>query len=285
LRPRPPYRLKSRADVKHVGLLSHARWCHPRASRRRRRGSAVFKCTSNPCANTPTGEDPDVIALREGKAIEAALRRDPNDKMRWSSLILFSSSTDAQALSMPIVMAAMFNVALNPKKGWLIFSTPQGSQGFKIASAAGSTGDLCPNYQIRVLQGGPGYAVIKKTCPRFEYRAGRFYRGTDYYLYDAKSNTMREIWAASTQLDTSTPFPSAKPEVAVKIMEGGYRFDWVGMLPSDNPASLMKIHNLYKSERDKKAGYMLACYDMTYPAQPLKGNEMCDGGELERVAR
>jgi hypothetical protein len=243
------------------------------------------KCTAHPCPNTPSGEDPGVIEAREGKKLEDELRSDPDDQTRWESLILFSSSSDKQQLTIPIVMAEKFNVALDPKNGWLTFSSPRFSQSFKISSPLPASGSTCPKYQIRVLDGGTDYALIKRTCPKYEYREQRFYRGADYYLYDGKTNTMRGIWAASTMLDTSGPFPSAKPEVSLKKIKNGYQFDWVGKVPSDNPPTQMKIHNLYKREPNGKGGYALVCYDATNPTHLIKENEMCESEILERVVK
>lgn len=245
--------------------------------------SPVGKCTAHPCPNTSNGEDPGVIEAREGKKLEAELRSDPNDQNRWSSSILFSSATNTQQLTIPIVMAANFNVSLDPKKGWLTFSSPKISQTFKLSSTASASTNPCPKYQIRVIDGSVDYALIKKTCPKHEYRDQRFYRGTDYYIYDMKSNTMRGIWSASTMLDTSSPFPSAKPEIALKKIKDGYQFDWTGMFPSDNSPKQMQIHNLYKRERDTKGGYALVCYDASTPSRPLKENEMCESDTLERI--
>ena len=91
----------------------------------------MAKCTTHPCPNTKSGEEPGVIEAREGAKIEDEIRNDPNDKERWSSLILFSSSIEKRQLSIPIVMGANFNMGLNPKKGILTFSSPQASQSFK----------------------------------------------------------------------------------------------------------------------------------------------------------
>lgn len=245
----------------------------------------MAKCTKHPCPNTQTGEDPGVVEAREGGKIDAELRQDPNDKERWSSVILFSSSTEKQQLSMPIVMAAKFNIALNPKNGTLTFSSPNVSQSFRIsdASSGSDSGTPCKKYQIRVIDAGTDYALIKKTCPKQEYRPQRFYRGSDYYIYDQKTNVMRAIWSASTQLDTSTPFPTAKPEISVKGIRDGYEFSWSGMLPSDNPPKLIKIHNIYKREADENGKQSLVCYDAKDRQHLIRENEMCESETLERI--
>jgi hypothetical protein len=241
------------------------------------------KCTKHPCPNTQSGEDPGMIEAREGEKIEAQLRADPNDKERWSNIILFSSSTEKQQLSIPIVMAAKLNMTLNPNKGLLTFSTPNASQSFKISEANSepNSNNPCPKFQIRVVEGGGGYALIKKTCPKYEYRPQKFYRGTDYYLYDQKTNTMRTIWSASTQIDTSTPLPTAMPEISLKRLKDGYQLDWTGLLPSDNPPVSMIIHNVYKQEVDKTGELSLVCYDARNPQHLQKKNEMCESDILQ----
>jgi hypothetical protein len=246
----------------------------------------MAKCTDHPCPNTQTGEDPGLIEARKGGKIEDELRNDPNDKERWSNLILFSSSTDKKSLHIPIIAATNFDVSLDPKKGLLTFSTSNTSQSFKISEpTANLTPDnLCPKYQIRVIDGAPGYALIKKTCPKHEYKPDRFFRGTDYFIYDQKTSTMREIWSASTQIGISTPFPTAKPEVIIKRIKDGYKFDWTGPFPSDNPPTPMTIHNVYKQEVGKDGRPQLSCYDATTPSRPLKENEMCESFNLERVS-
>ncbi|WP_440962561.1 hypothetical protein ACL58G_17170 [Massilia sp. GER05] len=243
------------------------------------------KCSKHPCPNTQTGEDPGAIEAREGGEIEASLLANASDKGRWSSVILLSSSTEKQELSMPIIMADKFNLSLDPKKGRLTFASPHATQSFKIseASSAENSKHPCFKYQVRVIDARSDYALIKKTCPKQEYRPQRFYRGTDYYIYDQKTNTMRSIWSASTQIDTSTPFPTAKPEISIKYLKDGYGFDWIGVLPSDNPSVPVSVHNIYKREVDKNNQLSLVCYDVTNPRHPVKENEMCESESLERI--
>lgn len=245
--------------------------------------SKTGKCTTTPCPNTPSGEDPGTVEAREGRKIEDEIRNSPDDKERWASLIIFSSSTDKKQLTIPIVKAANFNVSLDPKKGWIEFSTPKGLHAFDIGSTTAGQDNPCSKYQIRVVEGGPEYALIKKTCPKQEYRSQRFFRGTDYFLYDMKSNTMREVWSASTLISTEQPFPSAKPELALKKLADGYQLDWNGVVVSDNGASPMAIHNAYRREKDKKGDIKLVCYDITIPSHPAKENEMCESTGLQEV--
>lgn len=244
-----------------------------------------MKCTTHPCPNTETGEEPAVVEIRKASKIEDNIRNGPNDKARWKNLILFSSSTDKESLRLPIVAAIDFEVSLDPKNGSLKFSTPNTSQTFKISDPLAdlTTDTLCPKYRVEVIDGAPGYALIKKTCSIHEYKPGRFFRSTDYFLYDQKTNTAREIWSASTQLGATTPFPTAEPEIVIKRLKNGYKFDWVGMFPSDNPPSPTAIHNIYKQETGKNGQLLLACYDATNPSRLLRENEMCESYNLQRI--
>lgn len=246
----------------------------------------MAKCTTHPCPNTRAGEDPGPIEARKGEKIEDERRSDPNDKERWFNLILFSDSTDKKSLHISIIASINFSVSLDPKKGLLTFSTPSGYQSFKISEpATDRTPDThCPKYQIRVIDAAPGYALIKKTCPKHEYKLERFFRGADYFIYDQKTNTMREIWSASTQIGATTPFPTAKPEITIKRIEDGYEFDWTGTFPGDNPPTSMTIHNIYKREVGKDRRPLLSCYDATNPSRPIKENEMCESFNLERMS-
>ena len=243
------------------------------------------KCSTHPCPNTQTGEDPGEIEAREGGEIEARLRANASDKERWSSVILLSNATEKQELSMPIIMTEKFNLSLDPKNGILTFTSPHATQSFKISEAgsAEKSKHPCLKYQVRVIDAGSDYALVKKTCPKQEYRPQRFYRGTDYYIYDQKTNTMRSVWSASTQIDTSTPFPTAKPEISIKYLKDGYGFDWTGMLPSDNPPLSVSVHNIYKREADHNNRLSLVCYDVTDRRHPVKENEMCESESLERI--
>jgi len=246
----------------------------------------MMKCTIRPCPNTETGEDPAAIEIRKANDLEDQIRNGTNDRERWKNLILFSSSTDNPSLRIPIVAATKFEVSLDPRQGSLKFSTLSTSQTFRISEPmANLTSDtLCPKYRIEVIDGAPGYALIKKTCSIHEYKPGRFFRSTDYFLYDQKTNTAREIWSASTQLAASTPFPTAKPEIVIKRLNDGYKLDWTGMFPSDNQPSRMTIHNIYMQEVGKGGKPLLSCYDATNPSRLLKENEMCESHNLERIS-
>jgi len=245
----------------------------------------TIKCTPVPCQNTATGEDPGVLQVRSGKKIEDKLRNSDDDAMRWAGLILFSDSSEKDDLTLPIIKNSKFSMTLDPKKGIVRFHSPQFSHHFRIDTGEPhEPGEICPKYQLRILDGTPQYALLKKICPKQEYEPKRFYMAATYYIYDARSATVREIWSGSKSIDINAPFPSAKPEISLKKAQDGYQFDWVGMSASDNPPTLWRIHRAYKREPDKNGKLYLACYDTTRPQHPVKENGACESDILERVS-
>jgi hypothetical protein len=255
-------------------------FCHAKAPDEQE----AIDCATKRCANTPIGEDPETLQLRVGKHMQDDFRRDPNDAKRWSSVIIFSKSAHKDNLTMPIITSSNLRMTLNPDKGILQFSSPAATQSFKIASPLPhKQNELCPKYQLRVLDGTPDYALIEKACPMREYEPRRFFRSTTYYIYDMKSATMREIWMGARGFDTISPFPSAEPQIVLKKIKDGYQFDWQGMSADDAPPILVRIHRAYKREHDRQGNVGLVCYDTTKPQHPLKENESCESEILERV--
>lgn len=269
-----------RLTILAVALMTFENVCHADALDEQE----TINCATKPCANTPTGEDPETIQLRLGKKMQDDFRRDPDDARRWSNVIIFSKSAHKDNLTMPIIKSSDFVMTLDPDKGILRFSSPNVTQSFQIASSTPhKQNDLCPKYQLRVLDGAPDYALIEKACPMREYEPGRFFRSATYYIYDMKSATMREIWMGARGFDTTSPFPSADPRIVLKKIKDGYQFDWRGMSADDNPPIPVRIHRAYRRERDKQGNIELVCYDTTRPQRPVKENESCESEILERV--
>jgi hypothetical protein len=179
---------------------------------------AMAKCTKQPCPNTQSGEDPGIIEAREGEKIEAELRADPNDKERWSNIILFSSSTEKRQLSIPIVMTATFDMTLDPKKGLLTFCSPNASQSFKIseASSESNSNNPCPKYQIRVVKGGAGYVLIKKLAQNTN-SARKGFTGALTTTFTIKKRIRCE--ASGLPLLRSTPQPRSRPPIQSYLLK------------------------------------------------------------------
>lgn len=238
------------------------------------------RCAETPCPNTATGEDPQAINIREGAKLEARQRNNPDDKARWASTRIYSSTKKPERLKMQVVAASEFRMELDPGTGSLILAAPSRKHVFRIAAPAGTKDDLCPKYELQVLDADADFALVKKSCQGFEYAPGRYHKSADYYLYDAPTSTMRSIWAASLTTKAA-PFPDADPEVTIKRVRNGYRFDWVGLFPSDATPVRQEIHNLYTRQPNSKKGVELVCRDAR--SKTNEGSEMCEDEVLELV--
>lgn len=239
------------------------------------------RCPDGPCSNTPTGEDPSVIALRAQDLREKKLQEGNDDKRRWSSIPLYSDSKEPAKLKLVLVSSAKSQIELIPKTGVLRFSAPGKSVSFVIASPAGGHDDICPDYNIKVTEADPDYAIIRMACPLYEYVANRFHMSTEYLLFDWRTSTMRSLWFAARS-SKDAKYPDAQPKISVTKLPQGYKFDWAGMFPGDSSSEAMKISNTYTRERGPN-GLVLVCTDLTAPKNEGRENEMCEGRFVERA--
>lgn len=240
-------------------------------------------CTSDPCGNTATGEDPADVYVREGAKITAELRNSPDDKRRWSSIALYSDTKSPERLKVAVVKAADFTMQLDPKKGWLTFSTPKLQQVFNLATPIGEKNNPCSKYSVKIVEASSSYAVVKKICPLSEYVAGKYFMQAEYYLYDQESSTMRTIWSAALT-NPDAEFPDATPELAMKAIKDGYRLDWTGLFPEDGKWKKTSIHNNYLRKKDSAGKGYLQCSDATAKGKDGLENELCEGGILTLVS-
>lgn len=244
--------------------------------------AAPTKCTSEPCGNTATGEDPQDVALRKANQARDALAATGTDQERWV-FPLFSDTTDPARLQMDVVKSAGFKLRLVPQKGHLVFERPGAVDTFEIA-AKDLKGSTCPQYGVSVIAAGASYALIKKNCPLAEYKPNRFAMTSEYYLYDANSAVMRSVWAAHAG-SKDEKFPAAKPAPTVKKIADGYQFSWAGIWPNDPAQKKVEIRNKYHWKTDKASGKTeLQCTDLTAPKDESLENEMCEGGILPLVS-
>jgi hypothetical protein len=237
------------------------------------------KCTSFPCGNTESGEDPQEQRIREGAARADKVRSGSDDRRRWSSVILYSDSTKPDSLKMPVVGSAELEMSLDPKLGLLRFSKPGMSQKFNIASPAGEKKSICPGYSIQIIEASSAHALVRMTCFQYEYAPGRYNMGVDYYLYDAQTAVMRNIWRAAIS-DKHGRMPHARPTPSLKIIPNGYRFDWSGVQPSNGQPSTTVLHNTYIRTPDKSGEKVLLCTNLNAPKGEGLEDEMCEGGIL-----
>ncbi|GJJ04318.1 hypothetical protein RugamoR64_48560 [Duganella rhizosphaerae] len=239
-------------------------------------------CTSTPCGNTATGEDPQEQRLREGAARSNEIREGDDDQRRWASIRLNSDSTKPERLKMPVVKAAGLEMRLDPKLGQLSFSKAGLQHTFGIASPLGDKSSVCPEYSIQIVEASAAHALVRMACLQAETAPGRYHMGVDYYLYDAETAQMRNIWRAAVT-DKNARMPDAKPVPSLKLIPNGYRFDWSGIQPSDNKPSKTVLHNSYIRSTEKSGAKVLLCTDLNAPKGQGVEDEMCEGGILPLV--
>ncbi len=245
--------------------------------------ATTLKCTNTPCGNTAIGDDPQGQRIREGLLGLEKIRYGDDDQLRWSSIRVYSESSDPGQLSMPVVKAAGLEMRLDPKLGHLSFNKQGRQQIFSIASPAGDQNSICPRYVIIIIEASAGHALLRMVCLKTETAPGRYHMGVDYYLYDFETATMRNIWRAAVN-DKDAHMPHATPTPSLKIIPNGYRFDWSGVFPSDNQPSKMVLHNSYTRVIEKSGAKGLLCTDLGAPKGKGVEDEMCEGGILPLVA-
>jgi hypothetical protein len=67
--------------------------------------TSKFQCTSTPCGNTATGEDPSDIAEREGGKKLEEMRNTASDRQRWGATSLYSSAKQEKDLQVDVLKA------------------------------------------------------------------------------------------------------------------------------------------------------------------------------------
>lgn len=241
------------------------------------------KCTSTPCGNTATGEDPQEVRYKEAvKEIEQQ-NATGSDSDRWKETI-YSDSSKPEKLQREVIRASGLRMRLDPQKGHLTFESPAFKDTFEFANPAGTKNVTCPYYDVTVVDASPGHVLLKRNCPIFPLGGNRIAMSSDYYLYDAKTSVMRSIWGAVASTK-GEKFPAAKPTPSVKRLSDGYRFDWAGVRPNDPENKMVKISNAYKWFRDKQSGKLeLLCADLDAPKGEGLENSMCSMGALPLVA-
>jgi hypothetical protein len=242
-----------------------------------------IKCTSEPCANTATGEDPQAIASRAAFKARDAANSSNTDQERWAEPI-YSDSTRPEQLQLDVIKSAGFKLRLLPQPGHIVFERAGAQDIFQISTPKGTKDSACPKYSISVIDAGDTYALIKMNCQLYEYKPNRFSMSSDYYLYDAKSAILRNTWSAIAS-SKQDKFPSAKPKPAVKRIADGYQFDWTGVMPNDPTQRNVDIHNKYQWKLEKDTGKTeLVCTDVSAPKSAGVEGEKCSGGILPLVS-
>jgi hypothetical protein len=216
--------------------------------------------------------------LRNARAEQNKIKTEGPDQARWH-IPIYSTSTARSDLEVTILKSPKFLIRLAPAQGYVYLSTPTTNHAFKI-DEPDTADNLCPKYDIMIVDASNNHAVIQKSCHRIQYKAGKFYSGVTYYLYDVPTATMRDIWQASAP-GSKDPLPLAAPVPVMKVAADGYFFDWEGLHPGGSAASRSVVHNKYvrKTEKNKP---VLVCIDMAAQGGATE-DEMCGGGTLPSV--
>ncbi|MGB7193783.1 MAG: hypothetical protein WBD81_10015 [Collimonas pratensis] len=240
------------------------------------------RCTSDPCANTPTGEDQYVIDAREAAAYNKKVLEAGTDQQRWNQFRLYSDSKDPNRLKVPMILAIGLEMKLDPKKGDISIEKSGQKQVFKIDDSVRSGASTCPKYSVRILDASSTYAMIEKSCSISEYAPGKYNMGVDYYLYDMQTATLRSVWEGSST-EKASPFPRPKPAPQVKKISNGYQLDWSATDPSNKQDGKINIHTKYVREKDRQTGKTeLVCIDLTAAKDEEHGGA-CEGGILPLI--
>ncbi len=255
----------------------------PPSTRSAESATANTQCSSSPCGNTPTGEDPQDIAIRKGRKARDAIVENGTDESRWA-LRIYSTSKPPERLDLYVIKAADFKMRLVPALGHLRFEFPTGVDEFEIEQPNGAANSICPEYNINVINASRSHAIVRKSCPLYEYRPGRYAMGMTYYLYDAPTHIMRVLWQSQTNgKDDPFPAPDAKPKVT--MLNNGYTIDWTASYPSEGSIRKFSLHNRYtRNQESGSARATLQCTDTSQSGKNGVESGSCEGAMLPRVA-
>lgn len=244
--------------------------------------AAMQKCRSTPCANTPTGEDRGEMDARATNAELDMMWASSDDKFRWQTITLFSNSKEPGKQKLLVHKDSNTELALEADKGLIVLRTPQTVSAFQIASPPGGTDNLCPKYQIEIVDASAVHAIVKKICPKYEYGPGREFKSYDYYLYDRTTASMRSIWSGSA-LQNVSMLKSPQPDPLVTPTANGYKYQWKGQVALGGSVGNVSYNNLYERKKSKDGRLELVCRDMNVGKHGEIEGGSCEGGILDRI--
>lgn len=262
--------------------------CEPHAAEPRPNSSAsdpaetkaLAHCTSMPCGNTATGEDPQDIAIRNARRAREAQATDGEDKARWKRT-LYANAIKAQDLELMLVRSADLSMLLAPSTGQLQFRHAGVADVFEVERPRGSPNPQCPEFGINVVTATKEFAVVRKSCMLYEYKPGRFSMGATYYLYDVPSHTMRTIWQSQTN-GQNDPFPDPSTEPKVTALADGVKIDWRATYPAEGKVRSLSMQTRYtRTVTGNKLE--LVCTDLSALAGENVEVGACEGGALTRI--
>lgn len=244
-----------------------------------------FTCTSTPCGNTATGEDPSEVTERHGEKILKEVRENASDRQRWGVTMLYSSDTNAAGTKLDIVKDSGFSAHLQPKTGQLTFEKNGSKHTFAIAGAPGAKNDMCPRYAIAVVDASVEHALIKRSCFQYEYQPKHFYKSVDFYIYDVPTASMRNIWTAATENALLTG-ALVTPDPVLKPSKSGYLLDWTVKDISKSATEIYKVRLLYARKVEKGSKSLsLVCTDLTAPKGENFETGACEGTHLSLISK
>jgi hypothetical protein len=184
---------------------------------------------------------------------------------------------------MMVVKDAGTQMALDPEKGEIAFSSKEATHRFELTAPRGDTKPSCPDYTVQIIEASVQHVLIQHTCNQWEYRPNKFRSSVTYFLYDRETASVRSIWANSA-VGKGAPLPSADPEPSLKVVSGGFKFDW---RPRQENKGGQSQHERHMSFQRKLLGGKkeLVCFDQTFPKSEAEGNGDCQAERLIRVER
>ena len=243
--------------------------------------SAEPRCTSTPCGNTSSGEDPQELRIRRGRQMSDAVVAGTSDEERWT-VPLFSDSKNPKDLELDLIESAGFRLRLHPARGQIEFMKGGANDLFEIGLPAAPTNLFCRKYFIMVLNASPTHAMIEKSCQESEYKPGRFHSSTSYFLYDSITHSMRSVWESSASVK-GAPAPAIDTQPMVSVLPNGYELRWKGSYVRDGKTKTVSLHNRYTQKAIDEGMTALICRDLLHPdAGPETGG--CEGSVLSLVS-
>lgn len=227
-------------------------------------------CKVRDCAETSTIDEPYEIRAREVANYIKNLKENGTEKERWSQLSLYSDSKSPDDFKIPIIKSIDLEMRLDPQKGHLTIEKPGIKHVFQI-NPPSDVESACPKYGLKIIDASKDHAIIRMYCFALKNKHGKYYRSTDYFLYDMKTADMRSIWSSWMEdKDVKLPYPHPIP--AVKKTSYGYQMDWTGINENDPKRKQYSIHTKYVRKINPKTGkFFMDCVDRDDPKDEYVG--------------
>lgn len=225
---------------------------------------------------------PGALAEKAGEKMLNEVRKSGTDKQRWQTFTLYNDDRDPAALRLVLVQRANFVMRLDAKHDLLYFEKPGVQQAFHV-SGNSAANQVCPSYDISVIDASSNHAVILQRCIANDAPPGKMHFSRAYYLYDMKTATMINIWYSGDQV-RKVPLAFLPPDPIVTTISKGYRVDWHYNDRTVAPPDVVDLHVTYRYVQDGTSKeYFLACKDLTN-TQQLEGDICSTVVNMDRKA-